>query len=86
MASSDVWHYVCKQTRGVFIRNDNHQCQGLEACGASLSLLGRLVLSDLTGVGNPQLVNVRGCVRCTNAKLFELVQFLYIHNAGLPHL
>ena len=35
-------------------------CQpGLGACGASLSSPGRRVLSDLTGAGNRQMVNIR---------------------------
>ena len=35
-------------------------CQpGLGTCGASVSLPGRLVLSDLVGAGNRQMVHVR---------------------------
>ena len=43
------------------IKNNNTSaCQaGLGECGASLSLPGRLVLSDLTEAGNRQMVNVR---------------------------
>ena len=40
--------------------NDNNVCQPrLGACGASLSLPGRLVLSDLVRARNRQMVNVR---------------------------
>ena len=43
--------------------NDNHDCNacqpGLGACGASLTLSGRFVLSDLAGAENRHVVNVR---------------------------
>ena len=40
--------------------NNNDAFQpGLGVCGASLSSPGRLVLSDLIGAGNRQMVNVR---------------------------
>ena len=39
--------------------NQNARQPGLGACGASLSSPGRLVLSNLIGAGNRQMVNVR---------------------------
>ena len=47
-------HMLCNHN------NNNNACQpGLGACGASLSSPGSLVLSDLIGAGDRQMVNVR---------------------------
>ena len=59
--SNTALRVILNRTASVQINNNNNDaCQpGLGACGASLSSPGRLVLNDLIGAGNRQMVNVR---------------------------